>query len=202
MALGLTQPLTEMSTRNISWEVKGGRCVRLTALPLSCASTSWNAQCLFRPVMGLLTFRRYLSIFRRIFLFFRHYATQEDRSADRKGQLFRKAIYLVSSPGGLELESTVKQNYVLANWKTCGNNTARTSELRRSLFIFQLVRFLSFSVRTKFALFNDSLPHSLFITVIMKNLTGALRKLLNSPLCPRGRERTERSVCLHLASFL
>jgi len=27
MALGLTQPLTEMRTRNISWRGKGGRCV-------------------------------------------------------------------------------------------------------------------------------------------------------------------------------
>jgi len=36
MALGLTQPLTEMSTRNISWG-KGGRCIRLTTLPPSCA---------------------------------------------------------------------------------------------------------------------------------------------------------------------
>jgi hypothetical protein len=36
MALGSTQPLTEMSTRNISW-CKGGRCVGLTTLPPSCA---------------------------------------------------------------------------------------------------------------------------------------------------------------------
>jgi hypothetical protein len=36
MALGSTQPLTEMSTRNISWG-KGGRCVRLTTLRASCA---------------------------------------------------------------------------------------------------------------------------------------------------------------------
>jgi hypothetical protein len=35
MDLGLTQPLTEMSTRNIPWG-KGGRCVGLT-LPPSCA---------------------------------------------------------------------------------------------------------------------------------------------------------------------
>ena len=35
MALGLTQPLKEMSNRNISWG-KGGRCVGLT-LPPSCA---------------------------------------------------------------------------------------------------------------------------------------------------------------------
>jgi len=32
MALGSTQPLTEMSTRSISWD-KSGRCVRLTTLP-------------------------------------------------------------------------------------------------------------------------------------------------------------------------
>ena len=36
MALGSTQPLTEMSTRSISWG-NGGRCVRLTILPPSCA---------------------------------------------------------------------------------------------------------------------------------------------------------------------
>ena len=36
MALGSTQPLTEMSTRNISWG-KCGRCVGLTTLPPSCA---------------------------------------------------------------------------------------------------------------------------------------------------------------------
>ena len=37
MALGSTQPLTEMSTRNISWG-KGGRCVGLTTLPPSCGN--------------------------------------------------------------------------------------------------------------------------------------------------------------------
>ena len=36
LALGSTDPLTEMSTRNISWG-KGGRCVRLITLPPSCA---------------------------------------------------------------------------------------------------------------------------------------------------------------------
>ena len=36
MALGLTHPLTEMSTTNIFWKGKGGRCVRLTILPPSC----------------------------------------------------------------------------------------------------------------------------------------------------------------------
>ena len=37
MALGSTQPLTEMSTRNVSWGGKGGRYVGLTTLPPSCA---------------------------------------------------------------------------------------------------------------------------------------------------------------------
>jgi hypothetical protein len=38
MALGLTQPLTKMSTRNISWGGKGNWCVQLTTLPPSCAN--------------------------------------------------------------------------------------------------------------------------------------------------------------------
>ena len=33
--MGSTQPLTEMSTRGMSWG-KGGRCLRLTNLPPSC----------------------------------------------------------------------------------------------------------------------------------------------------------------------
>jgi hypothetical protein len=37
MALGSTQPLTEMSTRNTSWGGKGCRCLGLTTLPPSCA---------------------------------------------------------------------------------------------------------------------------------------------------------------------
>ena len=65
MVLGSTQPLTEMSTRCISWG-KGGRCVRLTTLPPSCALswnlgtlTSWNPLGHSRPVTGL--FYLYLS---------------------------------------------------------------------------------------------------------------------------------------------
>jgi len=37
MTLGLTQPRTEMSTRNISLRGKGGRCIGLATLPPSCA---------------------------------------------------------------------------------------------------------------------------------------------------------------------
>jgi hypothetical protein len=62
MALGLTQPLTEMSNRNVSWGVKAAGFVGLTTLPPLCAdcllnlgaSNSWNPQGLSRPVMGLL----------------------------------------------------------------------------------------------------------------------------------------------------
>ena len=39
MALGSTQPLTEMSTRSISWG-KDGRCIRLTTLQPSCANVT------------------------------------------------------------------------------------------------------------------------------------------------------------------
>ena len=35
MALGSTQPLTEMSTENIYWGYVG-RCIGLTTLPISC----------------------------------------------------------------------------------------------------------------------------------------------------------------------
>jgi len=37
MALGLTQPLSEMSARNISCGGKAGLCVGLTTLPSPCA---------------------------------------------------------------------------------------------------------------------------------------------------------------------
>ena len=37
LTLGSPQPLTEMSTRDISWVCKGGLCVGLTILPSSCA---------------------------------------------------------------------------------------------------------------------------------------------------------------------
>jgi hypothetical protein len=46
MALGSAQPLTEMSSRNISWEGKGGQCLGLATLPLSCADSveMWEPQ--------------------------------------------------------------------------------------------------------------------------------------------------------------
>jgi len=74
MALGSTQPLTEMSTRGTSWG-KGGRCVRLTTyhhpVPLSRnlgTLTSWNPLGLSRPAMGMiyLAFRKICSSFREV----------------------------------------------------------------------------------------------------------------------------------------
>ena len=60
MALGLTERLSEMSTAFIIWG-KGGRCVELITLPLSCvccleilgASTSWSPKRLSRPLQSL-----------------------------------------------------------------------------------------------------------------------------------------------------
>jgi hypothetical protein len=72
MALGLTQPLTGMITRNICW-VKEGRYVGLTTLPPSCADcqeilgvlTSWN---LYRDKSRLLyTFFREVRFGRYIY---------------------------------------------------------------------------------------------------------------------------------------
>jgi hypothetical protein len=51
MALGSTQPLTEMSTGIISWG-KCGRCVRLTTLPLSCADVKKSGNLNFLEPTG------------------------------------------------------------------------------------------------------------------------------------------------------
>ena len=53
MALGSTQPLTEMSTRSISWG-KGGRCVRVTTLPPSCAFVTKSGNLNFLEPSGPL----------------------------------------------------------------------------------------------------------------------------------------------------
>jgi hypothetical protein len=46
LALVATQPLTEMSTRIVSWGGKGGRCSQLTTLPPSWADCfeTWESQ--------------------------------------------------------------------------------------------------------------------------------------------------------------
>ena len=60
MALGLTQPLKEMTTRNISCGVKATGAWGWQPYHLLGASTSWNPQSLPRPVMGLLFFIPYM----------------------------------------------------------------------------------------------------------------------------------------------
>jgi hypothetical protein len=70
IVLGSTQPLTEMSTRNI-FRRKGGRCVDLTKLiTFVCRVswnlrilTSWNPQELSRPAQGLLYFTRITNLY-------------------------------------------------------------------------------------------------------------------------------------------
>jgi hypothetical protein len=54
MALGSTQPLTEMSTKVISWGGKGGRCIRLTTLPPSCAVVMKSGNLNFLELSGPL----------------------------------------------------------------------------------------------------------------------------------------------------
>ena len=53
MALGSTQTLTEMSTRNI-FRGKGGRCIRLTNLPSSCAIAMKPGNLIFLEPSGPL----------------------------------------------------------------------------------------------------------------------------------------------------
>jgi len=67
-ALGLTQPLAEISTRNISWGVKWPvlRTDNLTMFMCRLSwnmgtSIYWNPQGLSRPVMGLLYLRKQIN---------------------------------------------------------------------------------------------------------------------------------------------
>jgi hypothetical protein len=76
MALGSTQPLTQMSTRNISWG-KGGRCVGLTTLTPSCSDylKIWEPQPpgTLRACQGLkwdcFTFLLYLNAYEKYTLY-------------------------------------------------------------------------------------------------------------------------------------
>jgi len=72
MALGLTQPLTEMSTRSISWRWSRPVCRADNLTTFICrlswnlgTSASWSPQGLSRPVMGLLDHT--LSVWRQHF---------------------------------------------------------------------------------------------------------------------------------------
>jgi hypothetical protein len=45
MALGWTQPLIEMGTRNTFWGNEGGRCLGLATLPHACTDYVKNWEC-------------------------------------------------------------------------------------------------------------------------------------------------------------
>jgi hypothetical protein len=71
MALGSTQPLTEMSTRNISWRVNTAGAYGWQPTTFTCrlsrnlGASTWNPKGLSRPVMGLL----YLYLLLKIWVF-------------------------------------------------------------------------------------------------------------------------------------
>ena len=69
MALGSTQPLTEMNTRIISWG-KVGRCVRLTNLPPSCAVFTQSRNLNFlEPSAHLGSVTKLIYIFKETWIF-------------------------------------------------------------------------------------------------------------------------------------
>jgi hypothetical protein len=100
MSLGSTQPLTEMSTKSISWG-KSGRCVRLTTWPPYCAVVKKSGNFNFlepsgplRPVKGLL----YLLYILRLYILIR-----VDRVAQTVWRLTTAWTVRVSNPVGGEI---------------------------------------------------------------------------------------------------
>jgi len=98
MALELTQPLTEMSTRNVTWGLRRPvrRADNLTTFMCRLswnlgASTSWNPQGLSRPVMGLL----YLYIL-CLDQHFQHYCVVWLKLGIRKHSSIKKLLYLTT----------------------------------------------------------------------------------------------------------
>ena len=78
MALESTPPLTEMSTRSISWGVISGRCVRLTTLLKSCAVVTkfgnHNSLEPSGPLQACNGTALYIILFRNSFVFWLHIA--------------------------------------------------------------------------------------------------------------------------------
>ena len=83
MVLGLTQPLSEMSTGNISWGLRRPLRSADNLTTIMCrlyrnlgTSTSWNPQGLSRPVMGLLL----LTVILKWYKMESHFCTQQNYS--------------------------------------------------------------------------------------------------------------------------
>ena len=116
MALGSTQPLTEMSTRNIPWRERRPlrRADNLTTFMcrLSCslgASNFWNPQGLSRPVMVLL----YLcfTLFKNLFIKYSGYFCAP-KSSDVKSIMLFFSYYVVSY-NFLYISYSVRRNCLL-----------------------------------------------------------------------------------------
>ena len=98
MALGLTQPLTKMSNRNISWGLKaagaqGWQLYHFHVPIFQGVSTSWNPEGLSRPILGL-RYSFYLSMFRKnnIYLYTFMYTFIKSRSILRRWQKFQNKV--------------------------------------------------------------------------------------------------------------
>jgi len=86
MALGLTQPLTEMSTGNISWGYRQPLCradnlaTFICRLSWNLGASTWNPQDLSRLVMGLLYLYFYLYMYINIAVLTQYLAATFDSS--------------------------------------------------------------------------------------------------------------------------
>jgi hypothetical protein len=134
MALGSTQPLTEMSTRSLLGG-KGGRCVGLTTLPPSCAVVMKSGNLSFLGYIGQTTaFRNGFYIRYQMERIWRdsysvglqgkawerlHLGAQHRRisfiscpSGDGNRTLFRKLWFFVPQTQGNSLKSILKHNII------------------------------------------------------------------------------------------
>ena len=116
MALGSTQPLKKMSTRNIFWG-KGGRCVRLTTLPPSCAVVMKSGNLNFVEPSGPLQACRgllylYLLLHWHRSTRWRIWLSHCARSRKVAGSIHDGVIEMFHwhNPSGLEVDSSSNRN--------------------------------------------------------------------------------------------
>jgi hypothetical protein len=99
MALGSTQPLTEMNTSIISWG-KGGRCIALTFLPPSCANCHKNWE--LRPPGTLRASTRIALPY----------------------VIHRRKI-IIKNHSNTNSDVTLKRNHFMVTMKTCNHGSLR-----------------------------------------------------------------------------